>query len=205
MPTTWPTDLNPYRCDLLFLNNTTVFESPLTRTRQTLRRLGARWVLDGSWHVARDKAQRIDALLDAVQGAYGSFYLYDFTHPLPYNGDPGGSPRVTTAYASGTTSISVTGLPASQTWIKAGDLFELQQYVYRVTADITANGSGVGTATLNRGLVETLTGSPTSYPITFTRPRIEMRLRDDDQPRRGKSYNSLYEYSLSFIEVLPKS
>lgn len=202
MAVTWPTDLVAYRCDFYLRNNTTIFESPLTRSAQRLRRLGARWICEASFHFDRQKSQRLDAILDQLQGAYLTTTIWDFTRTAPYNGDPGGTPRVLTAYAAGTTSISISGLPVSQTRLLAGDYIELQGYLYRITADIAANGSGVGTALLNRGLVETLSGSPTSYPVTLTRPRAEMRLLDDDQPRRSKHYDGLYEYSVSLTEVL---
>jgi hypothetical protein len=200
MPVSWPTDIYPYRCDFYLQNNTSTFTSPITRTTQRLRFQGSKWLCEASFHLDRQKSQRIDALLDSQQGAYGSFYLWDFARDAPYNGTPAGSQTVTATYARGVTSVAINGLPLSQTWLIAGDLIQIADYLYRITADIAANGSGVGTATLNRGLVEALSGS---NPVTLTRPRVEMMLRDDDQPRRSKHYDSLYEYSLQFVEVLP--
>ena len=203
MPTTWPTDIVPYQIDFYLKKNTTTFESPLTRTRQTLSRRGDQWICDASFRLDRQKAQRLDALLDV--GAGGSFYLFDFSRTAPYNGDPGGSVRVITEYSRGTTSISISGLPVSQSWLVAGDLLAIDGYLYRLTADLSANGSGIGTATLNRGLVAALSGSPTLWPVTLVRPRVEMRLRDDDQARRTKSYDGMNEYTVGFVEVLPKT
>lgn len=126
----WPTDLIPYRCDFYLQNRTTQFRSPLTGTRQVLRRQGERWICTASFRFGavsnadRLLAQRMDVTLAKLYGARETVNLWDFARPSPLGaftvdtslpavlfttpGSPGGlsyfttgSPQVLTTFVGG--------------------------------------------------------------------------------------------------------
>lgn len=144
--------------------------------------------------VGHADGQRVDALLDSDS----SFLMWDMGRDHPQNGVITGV-LLMGAALRGATSIPVDGLPVSQTHLKAGDYIGISGKLYRLTADVAASGGGVGTLTLNRGLLADVADNTA---VNTDRPTCEMFLADDDQPSRTVDFNRVYDYSLSFIELL---
>lgn len=195
MAETWPSDIIARACDLYLQKNTSRFVSPITRTIQTLDRPGRRWIGQFNFRLGtRARAQRMIATLDKGD----SFLLWDMRHPQPINGLIAGV-LVNGAHLRGNTSIAIDGLPISQTHLKAGDLIGIGGKLYRLTADVAANGSGQATATINRGLLADVADNAA---VTLNKPTVEMLLTDDDQQSYMLDIDRVYDITLSFHESL---
>lgn len=194
MAESWPSGLvsGVSRVEMYLQRNVSRSVSPISRTVQELQRQGKRWIATIDVDGDRIVGQLMDALLDRGD----SFLVYDFTRPYPYNGLITGV-LVNGAHLRGDATIAIDGLPISQTWLKAGDYLGIGGKLYRLTADITANGAGQGTASLNRGL---LADAADNAVVNLDKPTCEMFLADDDQARRAVDGNHFYQYSVSFVE-----
>lgn len=234
MAETWPIDLVPYRVQFYLQANTTVFRSPVTRSAQRLMRQGQLWRCVASFREPRADHQRLSALLLKADGAYGSFRIWDFAHPLPLgdnlphtgvgvtyfsSGSPvaltgftSGSPAVVTGFYGGTAEPRVRGgwtagatAILSERWLpnttplKAGDKFGIGDHLYELTDDAIADLQGVAELNFRPPLRVSVAHRAA---LVRTRPRVEMMLLDDDQPARSVDVNRVYDYTLSFVEVL---
>lgn len=85
----------------------------------------------------------------AVGRVFGMDVIADRDVPSHTAGVPGGTPLVNGALAAGATSVAMDGGGAAGTY-KEGDVILLagDSYPYVVTADVTLDGSGVGTLTV---------------------------------------------------------
>lgn len=195
MAESWPLAFPARSLALYLQKNTTRFASPLTRTIQTLDRPGRRWIAEMTIRVVgHANGQALDALLSRGD----SFLLHDMARPKPLNGSITGV-QLVGAHLRGNTTISVDGLPASQTWLKAGDYAGIGGKLYMLNEDVLADGAGAGTLELNRGLLADVADNAA---VNFDRPTCEMLLKDDDQAARTLDATRTYEYSLSFFEAL---
>lgn len=195
MAESWPSDICAQAVELYLEKNTARYVSPLSKTIQTLDRPGRRWVGHFTFRTGkRAIAQRIMALLDKGD----SFLIWDMRHPYPINGSIS-NVLVNGAHLRGNTSIALDGLPASQTHLKAGDLIGIGGALYRLTADVAANGGGAATVTINRGLLDDVSDNAA---VTVDKPTVEMFLADDSQPAYTLDFNRFYEFSLQFFEAL---
>ena len=195
MAESWPLTFPARSLALYMQKNTSRFQSPLTRTIQTLDRPGRRWVAE---MVIRVVGHANGQALDALLARGDSFLLHDMGRPKPLNGVITGV-QLVGAHLRGNTSIAVDGLPASQTWLKAGDYAGIGSKLYMLNEDVLADGAGAGTLELNRGL---LADAADNAAVNFDRPTVEMLLKDDDQSARTIDAARTYEYSLSFFEAL---
>lgn len=112
MAESWPTDIVAYRCDFYLRANTSVFQSPVTRSTQRLKRQGQLWMATLSFRLARAKDQRLAAMLALLDGAYGTVRVWDHAQRLPLGENldrsslpityfsSGGSPSVLTGFSS---------------------------------------------------------------------------------------------------------
>lgn len=157
------------------LSNTQVFESPLTRSVQTLAMPGARWAFTGTWqNLTPDEAARMRAFLYSLRGRAGRFYLHNFARPTPA-GTLAGTPRVAGAGQTGS-ALLTDGWGAGGS-VRAGDFVGLGDELRMVVADAVENGAGVMTLTLD----EPVRSSPADdLALNFVRPVCVMRLTADD-------------------------
>lgn len=220
----WPTDLDPYRCEFFLRHNTTIFASPITRTQQVLRRQGEQWVCTAAFHFVRDKARSLDALLSKLKGSFGTVHIPPWPNEFPIGVNTNRSTVALTRFSDTTTFSDGTvfsggtgdvvvfgdydvgaGTVMSDGWypnltvLKAGDHVGIDGKLYLLSEDLVSDAVGMARMTLAPRLQ---TSPVDGTPIIRTRPLVEMRLVDDDQPNRGTDYNGLYEYSLSFVEAL---
>lgn len=121
--------------------------------------------------------------------------------PTVYTGFYGGAAGVTVYgdYDIGSEFVVIRGFPQFSTQLYAGDQIQLGRFLYRITADVTANALGRATVLLNRPLVEAVDDGDEAV---LTRPRTPMGLLDDDQSKRGVGVDGVREYTVSLIEIL---
>lgn len=199
---TWPTDLIPINWGFFRQHNTTLFQSPITRSRQTLQRQGELWMGSGTWLLARADAQRMDALLEMLKGAAVAVDMWDFARPSPLGSNAAsGTVEVNGVASAGDTSFGSQGWTPSQTGVLlTGDLIHIDGYLYRCSQDVSSNGSGIATISLTSALRTDVGGSPSSF-IIRTQPKASMFLLDDNQAKPFYDGNQMtYTYNLSFVE-----
>lgn len=225
----WPIDLQPNRCEFLLRHNTTIFQSPITRSQQALRRQGEQWVCTAGFRFSRNNAQRMDALLAKLRGAFGTIRIWDWAREEPLGPNLDRStvpdtrfadvgPPTTTTFTDGTvfsagssdvvvfvgqsvgsTVVSSDGWFHDMTVLKAGDYVGLAGYLYMLTEDLVSDSVGQANMQIEPGLRADVAGGT---PIVRIRPSVEVRLVDDDQPNRGTNYDKgSYDYTLSFVEA----
>ncbi len=161
------------------LSNTQVFDSPLTRSVQTLALPGARWACTAIWqNLPPEDSARARAFLYSLRGRAGRFTLHNFARPGP-RGTAAGTPLVSGSAQTGATlitdgwAVGATLLAGDFVGIGSGAAAELRV----VIADATANGSGVMSITFD----EPLRASPADNAAIVTRaPTCVMRLTGDD-------------------------
>lgn len=223
MTINWPTDILPYRCSYYLQYNTTIFESPITRTQQVLSRGGPRWMCTVAFKLQRDKAQRMDALLAGLKGAVEIVRVWDFarTFPTGANLDRVGIPAAKFThgkkFTDGKQFITSDGIARifaanageyvlhSDQWmhdtiaLKAGDYIAIDNHTYILTQDAVADPSGNALLYIAPPLVQSV---PTGVAFARTYCWVGMRLVDDTQPSRSIQSDAPYEYSLSFVEAM---
>lgn len=229
MALAWPTDLRPSLFELFLQHKTTIHVSPITGSQQVLRRQGEAWRLHMNiGPTAKAKAQRIDALLAKLKGAYETVNLWDFDREEPagtnrdrddiaetYFADVGpptqtdftdgtqfdggdGTVTVWGGWAVGSESILTDGWYPSETVLKAGDYIGIGGKLYLVTDDV--NSTAIGRATLSIAPRLKIAAAHLDV-VTRTRPTAEMRLVDDGQPNRSVDPDGRYQFSLAFMEA----
>lgn len=225
MTIAWPADLVPVACEFFLQYNNTAFESPITRSRQVLRRQGERWMGTVSLRLQRAAAQRMDALLAQLKGSAETVYARDFTRPTPAgtNVDRGaigvtqftdgkkftdgfkfsGGSAIVIVWRNqsiGANNVEMDGWYLNSTPLLAGDYIEINSRLYMLTADLTSNSIGRATASIVPPLRENITHG---WTVVRTAAQTPMYLVDDNQPRRSYDSNAMiYDYTLSLAEAL---
>lgn len=123
-------------------------------------------------------------------------FLWTWT-PIDYS-TFSGTIAMTGSFAAGSTSIQVTGCPASTLILIKGDLIEIDEYLYVVGNDVLTNASGVATITLTTGLV---VGATVASVIVLTNPGCRMRLVGGDWGLERQWDDGLFRASAQFLEV----
>lgn len=158
------------------LNNTQSFESPLTRSVQTLALPGARWACTLTWaNLTAADAALMRAFLYALRGRAGRFYVPHSTVQRP-RGTALGTPLVAGAAQAGAT-LATDSWTAGATLL-AGDFIGFGASELRVvTANATADGAGVMSIVLD----EPMRASPAdNSALVLSAPTCIMRLTSDD-------------------------
>lgn len=162
------------------LANTQVFESPLSRSVQSLELTGARWAASYTLPAMLPGTQAADewhSFLIRCAGQAGRLYFFDPDKKTP-RGAGTGTPLVKGASQTGRTLITdgwssgVTGI------LKAGDYFQVGTALHRCVIDSSSNGSGEATLTFE----PPLRASPAdNAAVTVTNPVAVGMLVDDQQ------------------------
>ena len=177
--------------------NSQSFESPLTRTVQTLELTGARWFATYELPpMKRDRSAIWMAWLTSLQGRAGRFYGYDPDCRRP-RGTGAGTPLVNGASQSGL-SLITDGWSVSQFVLRAGDYFTVNGELKMVTADASANGAGQATI----AFTPSLRASPAdNAALTLNDASCTMMLIDDEQAAWDADMVSVFGLRFSGIEV----
>lgn len=177
--------------------NTQSFESPLTRSVQTLELTGARWF--ATYELPPMKRSQVAvwmAFLIGLQGRAGRFYGYDPDCRRP-RGSGAGAPLVNGAGQSGS-SLITDGWAALEPVLKAGDYFTVNGELKMVTADASANGAGQATIAFK----PSLRASPAdNAALTLNDASCTMMLIDDEQAAWDADAISVFGLRFSGVEV----
>ncbi len=174
-------------------NNTQVFESPLTKSVQTLNLTGARWGVELTLPpMKRAIAAPWLAFLCELDGRAGRFNGFDPGAKLPL-GVATGSPLVNGASQTGT-SIITNGWTINTTGIlKAGDFIGFTNGEMKmIVADANSDGSGNATLSINPAIRDA--PGDTSV-ITTSNVKVAMMLVSDEV---GWDINRLALYGVTF-------
>lgn len=171
-------------------SNSQVFESPLSRTQQVLELQGQRW--RATWTLPpmtkADAAPWIAFFLQ-LKGRLNTFTASDPDWQANL-GAWSGTPLVKGASQTGN-SLIIDGCTNSITgWGKAGDYFNVNSKLYRLTADCNTNGSGETTLVFEPPIY---VAPADNAPITKNPATVEMRLMSDSDGEWVSGLGYIYE------------
>lgn len=173
---TFPTGLKADSEEWVIQYNTQSFESDLNGAIQTAELPGARWSVSMTFGSREGKAaRRLQGFLAGLKGRAGRFYVTPADwQPL---GSPSGTGLVATNTAAGASSIPTDGWTASVTELFcAGDYFEVNGELKKLTADVNSDGTGLATLNFAPPLRKSVTDG---MQIRYTEPRAVMMLSAD--------------------------
>jgi hypothetical protein len=125
--------------------NTAVFQSPLTKSVQTLDRGGFKWeyILNFS-NVSKDKRRELMGIIASLRAQANRLRVP--VHDNPRGGGYGGTPLVLGGSQTGS-SLNVDGVTNKTNWIRAGDYFSVnvngEHELKMCTADANSSGGQV--------------------------------------------------------------
>lgn len=182
--------------------NTQQFKSPITKSTQTIERVGAAWTANLSYAGLDEELLRpLIGFLAALGGTAGRFMLFDAGHPTP-NGTISGAAVVSGAGQSGKT-VNVSGFTGT---LLVGDYIGLPvtrpdgitgtTELKMVTADVTGAGGAVAVS-----IAPAIRATPISGgTVTYNQATSVMRLLDDNQVNYGRGGSPIYSLNISCIE-----
>ncbi len=175
-----------------------ITSSPFTLREQVYAHPGAAWVgnvelvpMQGS------TAHEWAAFINRLAGKSGSFLMAPPDRTTP-EGTQTADFTVASSASLRATSISASGMVAAAT-LKSGDRIEIGNIIYEQVVDVTADGGGLATLTIEPPLKVALVGSET---IQTTSMLGEFRLMSNEVKSKHES-NGTYSLSFAFREVLP--
>ncbi len=176
-------------CEFRLETNTQTFSSPLAKGQTKRQELDYPiWVATYTLP-AMNKYQGAawKAFFLKLKGRVHTINAYDPDCITPL-GPAGGTPLVMGGSQTGN-SLIIDGVTASVIFLKAGDYFSVNSELKCVTADATANGSGVVTVNFE----PYLRSSPSdNAPITTNKPTCTMILVDDMQSGFMRDKHGIY-------------
>lgn len=195
----WPASITPDAEDWRLQFNSQVFTSDLNGAIQTAKLPGARWTVSRTFSNRQGgEARALQGFLAGLHGMSGRVYVTP-SDWAPY-GSPSGSPTVSANQNSGSTTISTTGWTASVSGLLlAGDYFEVNGELKKVTADANSDASGNATLEFSPPLRLAAT---TGMTIRYTEPRCIMMMEQDDGAGWGITSPDIYATTVNFVEAL---
>lgn len=197
MPVELPASLlGPAEVEWRQLDNVISLLSPYDGARQDVRRPGERWACTITWPLMRAEEWRpIVAWLTALAGPSGRALIP--YHGPALAGGASGSPTATGVRHAGTVSLASVGGTAPH--FRAGDVIEIGERLYMVTADATASGGAVTLQIWPR-----LRADLSAAPVRLVGPRCTMCLADPETiARRGRTGHLAELDPVEFVEALP--
>ena len=149
---TFPATIKPARLDFSLVGNTRTFRSELAGDEQVLKLPGAHWVVSMTFDLyTRAELAELEAFLHDLEGAAGTFSLWNHRHENPRGSAPG-TPLVKGA-SQGGKSLITDGWTVSQSAIlKPGDFFAVNGELKQITAEAASDGSGDSTLAITPAL-----------------------------------------------------
>lgn len=186
--------------------NNTVFTSPVTKTRQVLRRPGNLW--SGFYEFAPKKTEEVremKAWIASMEGEFGTFLGFDPTGRLPSGIANVGSdtPLVDGAGQTGS-SLNTKGWRNNGTdLLLPGDYFQIGSTGIAIQlkqAIESASSNGTGLATLN--FKTPLHASPAdNAPIIFDNPVGVFNLINAEDIGWEANVDEFHRFAFAFVEV----
>lgn len=176
---TWPTSLpRPSGLTFSLRPNSQAFQSPLTKSTQTMEMPGARWVAVVTWsELIKPEIRALRAFLAKLRGRAGRVYLWDMSLETP-DGIATGTPLVMGAAQVGSSLVtdgwtnSVTGI------LLTGDYIGVNGELKTLVSDADSDAGGQATLVFEPPL---RTSPADNAAITLIKPTCTFRLLDDDQ------------------------
>lgn len=173
-------------------------QSGKIQSRST-QQVGREWT--ETYGVMPSTSATVRAFLAEVNDLWRNGTSFTTTHPLlTLMGAGGGTPLVNGASQTGT-SLITDGWPISTAILKAGDLITItgSTVVREITADVSSNGSGQATLSINPPIYTG--GSPADNAPIDTTPDFTVRLVAVDMPTANvaRHYGGMV---LTFREVV---
>lgn len=167
--------------------------SPLSGATRTIATPGSRWSFTAVWpNLDKPDRDRIEPFLAQLNGRSGRFY---FSPPEYYY--PKGTARTATVNGGSQTGTALNVSMVAFTTLLAGDFFEVNGELKRMTAAATADAGGAATLSF----APPLRASPgNGAAITLTAPKATFMLVDD---RAGVSIGAggYADFTLDAIEA----
>lgn len=200
LPTTPLFDTAEFR----LITNSIAHTSPLNKTTQTLKLLGAHWIIDAVLpRSSRAEVAAWMSLLTELEGMTGRVYIGDPLGKTPRGTakDTPGTPIVDGAGQTGST-LAISGGPISETgWLLVDDYIHIDlpsggRSLHKIKTDVDTDGSGDATLPIKPALRE----SPANgQAVAVANTSCVMRLLDDEQARWSER-GLMYEIAFTAIE-----
>lgn len=180
--------------------NTQAFESPFSKSIQTLQLPGARWKAQYRVQLYKYDSEQLNNLrsfFSRLRGRAGRFYAFDPLRVSPL-GTGNGTPVVKGTSQTGY-ELETDGWASSETVLKTGDLFEVNGELKEVTADVFSDSGGNATLSFE----PSLRAAPAdNAPITISTPKCTMALDSDTFHYFTASVDSFYrDITFSGVEI----
>ena len=194
-PLTFPTNVGVQTQRFSLVRTVAVSSSPFTGQDQVVQHEGEFWTTQIQFPpMLKVNAAPIIAFLLQLRGRRGTFSLGDQDRKT-IQGTATGTVRVNGASQTGN-QVALDGFTASRANVfKAGDYIQINSYVYMVTTDATANGSGEADVKIEPALrsgIETINDDTT---IVYSNTTTLMRL---DSNETGWNTDEVSKYGISF-------
>lgn len=174
-------------------------ESPFTLQSQSYDYSGQRWKVEITYPpLSPDQYRSIKAFLLSLKGSQGTFFAGDPLDSAP-SGVGSGIPVVNGDQLAGANTLNVTGFTATTTNIlKAGDNFQLGNYLYTNLKDVSSNGSGSCTLDIWPNL---RAGVANGTSITLQYPKSLFKL-DSEEVVFSTGVDRVYNISFVGVEAI---
>jgi hypothetical protein len=160
----------PSMCSITLKPNTREFESQYSGAYQGVDLMGERFVMSLRLPaVARRDAGAREAFFNRLRGVH-FVSTWHFARPQPL-GTQRGAPTLSADVAQGATSLPMSNLTTSATWL-AGDMLGIGGQLFQVAADVTVSGTTATVTVVNRARAALSNGAA----VTWDRPTAEWRL-----------------------------
>ena len=171
----FPRHILPSSLQFKIVPNSVVNTGP-SRVSEVWTRPGSYWTFTGTWSGIRYAAGReLDVFIDALDGSAGEFMMWDSTHTQL--GDWNGTVVVDVGEQTGT-ALLIRGAIANTLIAPAGDRFQLDNFLYKLTEDAVADANGECTLRFRPQLLSI----PTDGTELLTAdPMCKMMLPDNQQ------------------------
>ena len=178
-----------------------VTESPFTNQEQVYEHDGAQWKATFTLPpMKKEKAAVWLAFLMSLRGRRGTFKIGDQDRKT-IQGTATGTVLVKGAAQTGN-AINLDGFTASRANVfLAGDYIQINSYLYMVTANVTANGSGEATVYVEPSLRTGIEAINDNTTVVYTNTTTVMRL-DNNELNWDTDKVSVYGISFSCSEAL---
>lgn len=190
----WPETIQPESCRFVRVWPDKIIESPVTRTHQTIRRGRPMWQAELNWKLRPYNVAQWRYVIDGLEGQAGDILIRDFGSQ---DAVTKGTPLVSGGAAKGAVSFAARLWTPSVLVLSAGQLISIGARLYCVAANVTADGSGNATVTIDQGLIQ---DTPADAAITVTRPACRMRLASAEWSGSRSAQDGLWTCSARFEE-----
>ena len=200
-PLTLPTATGVTTQNFGLTRTTAVSVSPFTKQEQVFQHEGEQWKATFTLPpMKKDKAAIWLSFLMSLRGRRGTFKLGDQDRKT-IQGTATGTVRVNGASQTGN-AINLDGFTASRANVfLAGDYIQINSYLYMVSANVTANGSGEATVYVEPSLRTGIEAINDNTTVVYSNTTTLMRL-DNNELNWDTDKVSIYGISFACSEAL---